>query len=145
MLNLLRHIPSELQHHKGSSLKGTRGLWEGTKGSGIRARAGGQLFPRQKGGQGPLCLFCALPQQSHRTGRQESYLRLLQPGLHCLPCPGIYLRFHPTQFTSLPPALLSLAKQPQAWHQQQPVLAHIWLLLGTSKSSTSSSHLQIAL
>ena len=47
--NLLRLIPFELQHHQGSSLKGTSGIQGGTEVSALRARAGEQLSARQKG------------------------------------------------------------------------------------------------
>ena len=45
-MDLLRLPPYELQHW-GSSLKGTSGMQEGTEMSGIKARAGRQLFLRQ--------------------------------------------------------------------------------------------------
>ena len=55
-MDLLRPISSELQQ-QGSNLKGTSGIWGGTKVSAIRVRAGGgQLFLKQKGGQRP-CSF----------------------------------------------------------------------------------------
>ena len=49
-------IYSELQH-QGSSLKGTSGIQGGTEMSGIKARAEGQLSPKQKDGLMPLTLF----------------------------------------------------------------------------------------
>ena len=55
-MDLLRLNSLELQY-QGSSLKGTSGVQEVTEVSGIKARAGGQLSPRQKGGQRPLSLF----------------------------------------------------------------------------------------
>ena len=48
--------PSELQC-QGRGLKGTSGIQGRTEMSGIKARTGGQLSPRQKGGQRPLSLF----------------------------------------------------------------------------------------
>ena len=54
-MDLLRLTPSELQHW-GSSLKGTSDIGGGTEVSGVKVRAGGQLSPRQKGGQRPLSL-----------------------------------------------------------------------------------------
>ena len=48
--------PLELQH-QGSSLKGTSSIQGGTEVFGIKVRDGGQLSPRQKGGQRPLPLF----------------------------------------------------------------------------------------
>ena len=54
--HLLRLTPSELQH-RGSSVKGTSGIWKETEASGIKARAGGQLFHRQKGRQRHMSFF----------------------------------------------------------------------------------------
>ena len=55
-MDLLRLAHSELQHW-GSSLKGTSGIQGGTEVSGVKVGAGGELSPRQKGGQRPLSLF----------------------------------------------------------------------------------------
>ena len=55
-LGLLRLTPSGLQH-RGSSWKDTCSIQGGTEVSGIKARAGGQLFPREKGRQRPLSIF----------------------------------------------------------------------------------------
>ena len=55
-MDLLRLIPSELQH-QGSSLKGTSDIQGGTEVSGINVRAGEQLFLRQKGEQRLLSFF----------------------------------------------------------------------------------------
>ena len=51
MPDLFRCTSSELQHQQGTSLKGTSSLWGGSEISGIRARAGEQLSPRQKVGR----------------------------------------------------------------------------------------------
>ena len=63
--HLIRLTPSELQHW-GWSLKGTRDIQGRTEVSSIKARVGGQLSSRQKGGDRPLSLFWVLPSQNHR-------------------------------------------------------------------------------
>ena len=52
----LDSLPLELQDQS-SSLRGTGGIQGGTEASGIKARAEGQLSPREKGEQRPLSLF----------------------------------------------------------------------------------------
>ena len=78
-LLFLRFTLSELQH-RGSSLKGTNGMQGGTEVSAIKVRAGGEISPRQKGGQRPLFLSWTLSPKSHRAHRWVPYLRLHQPG-----------------------------------------------------------------
>ena len=128
--DLLRLTPSEIQHW-GSSLKGTSGIQRRSEVSGIKASAGGQLSPRQKGGQRPLSLFWTFPPQSHRAGRMVPYLRLHQPGWHCLPHPRNPLRLLPTQFTG-PPKQLTVT-----FSYKCLVLAHAAQLPKSSQTSNS--------
>ena len=84
-------------------------IWGRTELSSIRARqSGGQLFPGQKYWQRPLFLFWALYANSHRAGRRAPYLRLHQPGSHCLPHAGGSLTPYPTQLSG-PPQLIPVA------------------------------------
>ena len=53
---LIQVTPSELQHQS-SSLESISGIRGGTEVSGIKARADGQLSPRQKGRQKPMFHF----------------------------------------------------------------------------------------
>ena len=55
-MDLLRFTPSELQHSGSKQLEWHSGIQDKTGVSGIKARTGGQLSPRQKGEQRPLSL-----------------------------------------------------------------------------------------
>ena len=81
----------------GSGLKGTSRIQGETEVSGIKARDGGQLSTRQKGGQRPLCLYWTLPPQSQswQVGAMaeppSTWLTLF-----ALPWRSLEALFHPT-------------------------------------------------
>ena len=61
-MDLYGLTPSELQCW-GSSVKGARGIRLGTELSGIGARAGGQLSPRQSAGKATVPFISPLPRE----------------------------------------------------------------------------------
>ena len=88
----LRLAPTELQHWD-SSLKGTSGTEGATKVSGIRVSRG-------------HCLFAEPPSPPPaRAARLVPYLRLHEPGQHCVTHLGDPQRLHPTQLLGSPKLL----------------------------------------
>ena len=82
MLNLLRCIPSEVQHW-GSYLKGTSDIREELKFLASERELGDSFLPDRKVGGGHCAFFEPFPPsepQNHRTGRLVLYLGLHQPG-----------------------------------------------------------------
>ena len=135
--------------------------------SGIRVRAGEQqLSPSQKCWQRPL-FDEPFP---HKDSRQAPYLRLHQPGYHCFPHPfdslipcntklGSPPKLFPVPFPHKWPILAPASDSPKIT-QTSSIYSMLylspsgptprtsssqleftaWLLLGTSKPSTSTSH-----
>ena len=149
-------------------------MWGGTELSGKRQELEDSILPERSADRS----HCSLsgPSPTEPPGRGH-YLRLHQPGLHCLTHPGDSLRPSLSQLSGPPklfpvhypykwPGLthaLDLTKICQTssiWPQCVPYLSLsgptpgtssiwpwllVWPLLGTSKLSRSSSHLQVAL
>ena len=114
--HLLRPTPSELQHW-GSSLKGTSGTHGET---GSVWHQGTHNCPFSK-------------PSPHRAGKRVPYLRLHQPGSHCLPHPGDPLRLRPTKLTG-PSKLLTFT-----FLYESLVLAHASQLPNSSQTSNHQS------
>ena len=124
--NILKRTLSEIQH-QGRSLKGTGGLQD-PEVSGIRARTGGQLSPRQKDGERPLCLLWALPNtetQNQQIGAiaeiPSTWLTLFALPWHA---PG--MRLHATQFTGLLPAPYLWIRPRTSSSQFEPQFGSTW-------------------
>lgn len=96
--------PSELQYW-GSSLKGTKDIQGKPELSGIRPRAEGQLYPRQKAGRDHYSFAEPSLQSASRWA-----LRFHQHGSHSLPIPNDSLRPTRPNFSSLPQSCVQWLK-----------------------------------
>ena len=99
------------------------------------------FLPNRKVGRGHCAIFWAPPQQGHRTGRYDS----IHLAYTVLPHSGVYLNLCPTQLSSLSPTPYLWLSGPRPSSSSSRLWITVWLCLGISNPSKSSSHLQIAL
>ena len=97
-MGLLGFTPSELQH-RSSSLKDTRGIQEELKYLASGVELGGKFLPHRSASRSH-CSFCE--PSPHRAGRQVPYLRLQNPGSHCLPHSSDSMRLYSPNFWAHP-------------------------------------------
>ena len=173
-MDLLALTPSELQHW-GSSSKGTRNVRVGTELSGIKEKAGGTAFSQTKVLTEAIASFLSPPHnrvcRSHIciSFHQPAYHCSPCPSDSLRPCTTQLLdpsKLFPVICSCKWPFLAHASHFPKISHKSiispQPALCLLlsgprhstsssqpwfaaWPFFGTSKSNTSSSHLQISL